>query len=37
MMMADTMEALGVKRGDYVVRVNNREFLRVCDPTFWCR
>ena len=27
MMMADTMEALGVKRGDYVVRVNNRKVL----------
>jgi len=27
MMMADTMEALGIKRGDYVVRVNNRKML----------
>jgi histidyl-tRNA synthetase len=27
MMMADTMEALGIKRGDYVVRVNNRKVL----------
>jgi histidyl-tRNA synthetase len=27
MMMADTMEALGVPRGDYVVRVNNRKVL----------
>lgn len=27
MMMADTMEALGVKRGDYVIRVNNRKVL----------
>lgn len=27
MMMADTMEALGVKRGDYVVKVNNRKVL----------
>ena len=27
MMMADTMEALGIARGDYVVRVNNRKFL----------
>ncbi|NNJ74484.1 MAG: histidine--tRNA ligase [Anderseniella sp.] len=27
MMMADTMEALGVARGDYVVRVNNRKVL----------
>ncbi len=27
MMMADTMEALGIKRGDYIVRVNNREVL----------
>ncbi|MGV1827847.1 histidine--tRNA ligase [Agrobacterium vitis] len=24
MMMADTLEALGIKRGDYVIRVNNR-------------
>ncbi len=27
MMMADTMEALGIARGDYVVRVNNRKVL----------
>ena len=27
MMMADTMEALGIRRGDYVVRVNNRKVL----------
>ncbi len=27
MMMADTMEALGIDRGDYVVRVNNRKVL----------
>jgi histidyl-tRNA synthetase len=27
MMMADTMEALGVARGDYVVRVNDRRVL----------
>lgn len=27
MMMADTLEALGVKRGDYVVKVNNRKVL----------
>ena len=27
MMMADTMEKLGIKRGDYVVRVNNRKVL----------
>ena len=27
MMLADTMEALGIKRGDYVVRVNNRKVL----------
>src|SRR6185312_9578390 len=27
MMMADVMEALGIKRGDYVVRVNNRKVL----------
>ncbi|MEP9396945.1 histidine--tRNA ligase [Mesorhizobium sp. KR2-14] len=27
MMMADVMEALGIKRGDYLVRVNNRKVL----------
>ncbi|MBZ9861759.1 histidine--tRNA ligase [Mesorhizobium sp. CA12] len=27
MMMADVMEALGIKRGDYVIRVNNRKVL----------
>ncbi len=27
MMMADTMEALGIKRGEYVIRVNNRKVL----------
>ena len=27
MMMADVMEALGVARGDYVIRVNNRKVL----------
>ena len=27
MMMADVMEALGIMRGDYVVRVNNRKVL----------
>ncbi|MEC5291068.1 histidine--tRNA ligase [Aurantimonas sp. C2-6-R+9] len=27
MMMADTMEALGIKRGQYVIRVNNRKVL----------
>jgi histidyl-tRNA synthetase len=27
MLAADTMEALGVKRGDYVVKVNNRKVL----------
>ncbi len=39
MMMADVMEALGIKRGDYVIRVNNRKVLdgvlegiRVTDP-----
>jgi histidyl-tRNA synthetase len=26
-MMADVMEALGIKRGDYVIRVNNRKVL----------
>ena len=30
MMMADVMEALGVKRGDYVIRVNNRKVLEAC-------
>jgi histidyl-tRNA synthetase len=27
MMMADTIEAVGIKRGDYVIRVNNRKVL----------
>ncbi|SCY76918.1 histidine--tRNA ligase [Rhizobium sp. NFACC06-2] len=27
MMMADTLEALGIQRGDYVIRVNNRKVL----------
>ncbi|PZQ17139.1 MAG: histidine--tRNA ligase [Ancylobacter novellus] len=27
MMMADTLEAVGVKRGDYVIKVNNRKIL----------
>lgn len=27
MMMADTMEALGIARGEYVIRVNNRKVL----------
>ncbi|WP_345900634.1 HisS family protein, partial [Martelella sp. UBA3392] len=27
MMMADTMETLGIARGDYVIRVNNRKVL----------
>ncbi len=27
MMMADVMEALGIKRGDYVIRINNRKVL----------
>lgn len=27
MMAADTMEALGIKRGDYVIKVNNRKVL----------
>ncbi|NTJ41445.1 histidine--tRNA ligase [Agrobacterium larrymoorei] len=27
MMMADTLEALGIKRGDYVIRVNNRKVI----------
>ncbi|MBO9097386.1 MULTISPECIES: histidine--tRNA ligase [unclassified Rhizobium] len=39
MMMADTLEALGIKRGDYVIRVNNRKVLdgvmeaaKITDP-----
>ncbi|MEM1129190.1 MAG: histidine--tRNA ligase [Pseudomonadota bacterium] len=39
-MLADTLEALGIPRGDYVVRVNNRKVLNgvmevagVLDPT----
>jgi len=27
MMAADTMEALGIKRGDYVIKINNRKIL----------
>jgi histidyl-tRNA synthetase len=27
MMMADTLEAVGIKRGDYVIKVNNRKVL----------
>jgi histidyl-tRNA synthetase len=27
MMMADTLEALGIQRGDYIIRVNNRKVL----------
>ncbi len=27
MMMADTLEALGIARGDYIIRVNNRKVL----------
>jgi histidyl-tRNA synthetase len=27
MMMADVMEALGIKRGDYMIRINNRKVL----------
>ena len=27
MMMADTLEALGISRGDYLIRVNNRKVL----------
>ena len=30
MMMADVMEAVGIKRGDYVIRVNNRKVLDGC-------
>ena len=27
MMMADTIEALGIQRGSYVVKLNNRKIL----------
>jgi histidyl-tRNA synthetase len=27
MMMADTMEALGLKRGEYIIKINNRKIL----------
>ena len=27
MLMADVMEAVGIKRGDYIIRVNNRKIL----------
>ena len=27
MMLADTLEALGIKRGDYIVKLNNRKLL----------
>ena len=27
MLAADTLEALGIKRGDYVIKVNNRKIL----------
>ena len=27
MLAADTLEALGIKRGDYVIKVNNRKVL----------
>ncbi|PLX36145.1 MAG: histidine--tRNA ligase [Hyphomicrobiales bacterium] len=27
MLMADTLEAVGIKRGDYIIRVNNRKVL----------
>jgi histidyl-tRNA synthetase len=26
-MLADTLEAVGIPRGDYIVRVNNRKVL----------
>ena len=36
MMMADTLEALGIKRGDYVIRVNNRKVLDgVMEAILW--
>ncbi len=30
MLAADTLEALGIKRGDYVIKVNNRKVLDGC-------
>ena len=27
MMLSDTLEALGLKRGDYIVKINNRKLL----------
>ena len=30
MLAADTLEALGVPRGQYVVKVNNRKYLMAC-------
>jgi histidyl-tRNA synthetase len=42
MMAADTMEALGIKRGDYVIKVNNRKMLdgiretaKIIDDAQW--
>ena len=35
MMAADTMEALGINRGDYVVKVNNRKVLDGVMETDW--
>ncbi len=38
MLAADTMEALGIPRGSYVVKVNNRKVLdgvMECDRTWW--
>jgi histidyl-tRNA synthetase len=34
MLAADTLEALGVKRGDYVIKVNNRKILDGIMETF---
>ena len=30
MLAADTLEALGIKRGDYVIKVNSRKMLTAC-------
>ena len=36
-MLADTLEAVGIKRGDYIVRVNNRKVLNgVLHDLFGC-
>ena len=37
MLMADVMEAVGIKRGDYVIRVNNRKLLDGLMRRHWHR